>query len=146
MTLRFLAIASGLLAISLSAFPSDPFIGTWKLTKTTQADHQIGTTIKFEGVSGEALKEVRQDGRNPWNASMTPAEAECRQASRPNWVTGVFIYSRNRNSSAGLAKKGGDVATLKRKVSSDGRILTETMDGVTPKGQRFHSVDVYEKQ
>jgi hypothetical protein len=67
---------------------------------------------------------------------MTPAEAECRQASRPNWVTSIFIYSR----------KGKDVATLKRKISADGRLLTETIDGVTPKGEKFHSVDVYEKQ
>jgi hypothetical protein len=144
--MRFAVIASCVFVVSLSALAADPFIGTWKLTKTTQADHQIGTTIKFEAISGEALKEVRQDGRNPWNASMTPAEAECRLASRPNWVTSIFIYSRNRNSSAGLAKKGKDVATLKQKISSDGRILTETMDGVTPKGQKFHSVDVYEKQ
>lgn len=145
MTIRFAAIASGLLAVSLSAFGADPFLGTWKLMKTSQADHQIGATITFEK-AGEARKEIRQDGRNPYSASMTPAEAECRQSSSPNWFTNIFIYSRNQSSSAGLAKKGGDVATLKRKISSDGRILTETMDGITPTGRKFHVVDVYEKQ
>jgi hypothetical protein len=145
MTTRFVVITAVLVAISLSAFAADPFLGTWKLIKTTQLDHQIGATITFEE-AGEARKEIRQDGRNPWSASMTPAEAECRQSSSPNWFTNIFIYSRNQNSSAGLAKKGGDVATLKRKVSSGGRILTETMDGVTPTGQKFHSVDIYEKQ
>ncbi len=44
------------------------------------------------------------------------------------------------------SRKGKDFATLKRKISADGRLLTETMDGVTPKGEKFHSVGVYEKQ
>lgn len=45
--MRFVAIASGLLAISLSAFAADPFVGTWKLTKSTQADHHLGTVLKY---------------------------------------------------------------------------------------------------
>jgi len=76
MPIRFAVIASALLWTLLPALAADPFIGTWKLTKTTQAEHQIGTILKFEEAGKEARKEVRQDGRNPWSASMTPAEAE----------------------------------------------------------------------
>ncbi len=133
--MRFGTIASAVLVVSLSAFAADPFAGTWKLTKSTRANPQIGTILKFEE-QNEALREIRQDGENPCNASMTPADAQCRQISRPNWVTMNFIYSR----------KGKDVATLKRKISADGSSLTETTDGVSPKGEKFHIVEVYEKQ
>jgi hypothetical protein len=136
MPIRLAAIVSALLTVSPLALAADPFVGTWKLIKSTQTNRHLGTILKFEEGSKEALREVRQDGRNPWSASMTPAEAECRQVSRPNGVTANFIYSRN----------GKDVATLKRKISAGGRLLTETIDGVTPKGGKFHGIDVYEKQ
>ena len=146
--MRFGAVAWSLLAASLSMFAADPFAGTWKLTKSSDGVRHVGEILQFRVVACSACKfetlnsgqspkpmlaELLTDGhRSPYN----PVGGEARLIGRPKDRKMVIIYSRN----------GKDVATLKRRISRDGRRLTESLDGIDSEKKRFHRVDVYEKQ
>ncbi len=146
--MRLAAISAALLTASLSAFAADPFVGTWKLTKSTQADAKPGAVFKIEPIAngvritstGSSLSVdliVDKKDQAPGSGSNTVnTGADARVVSRPNSRTIEVIDKRN----------GKDVATLKRDVSRDGRVLTQTFDGVNTKGEKFHNVDVFEMQ
>lgn len=146
--MRLAAISAALLTVSLSAFAADPFVGIWKLTESTQTDAKLGAVLKFDAIRngvritsrGTSLVVdliVDKKEQAPGGGSNTVnTGADARVVGRPNSRTIEVIYKRN----------GGDVATLKREVSPDGRVLTETFDGVSTKGERLHYVDVFGKQ
>jgi hypothetical protein len=137
-----------LLAVSLSAFAADPFVGTWNLKKSTPTDGRLAHVVKFEQIpkgiritfpSSIRTVDLVPDKKEqaPGGGSTTVATgAEARVVSRPNSRTIEVIYRR----------KGKDVATVKREVSEDGRLLTVTEDGVNTKGEKIHSVEVYERR
>jgi len=60
----------------------------------------------------------------------------------------AVVYSKvsSREIDAAYKKNGQVIATQKRIVSTDGRSLTSTMDGVGLNGKNFHEVFVYDKQ
>lgn len=146
--MRLAAVSVVLLTVSLSAFAADPFVGIWKLTKSTKTDAKLGNVLNFEAIPngvhitspGTSLAVdliVDKSQQAPGGGSNTVnTGADARVVSRPNTRTIEVIYKRN----------GKDVATLKREVSPDGRVLTETFDGVSTKGETLHYVDVFGKQ
>jgi len=47
---------------------------------------------------------------------------------------------------ATLKKSGKVVSNARRVVSKDGKVMTLTITGTGPKGEKMHNVGVYEKQ
>jgi hypothetical protein len=143
MAMRFVAIASCasyMLAVSISGFAADPLVGTWKLTKTTQAGRHIGEVLKMEVRANGGSVEIVANDEIGSNGEMVTALVNepptKRVVSRPNSHTIKLVFSQN----------GKYVGTLKREVSANGRVLTQTIDLLSPNGEKFHSVDTYEKQ
>ena len=121
----------GLLSVAPSLFAADPFIGAWKLTKSTQKDHKLGRVLQYLNINGGTAV-IEPDGQSTYHRFGAEARLADHQKSRIM----VMIFKR----------EGRDVAKLTRKISADGRRLTETAKGIGSDGKRFHYVDVYEKQ
>jgi hypothetical protein len=45
-----------------------------------------------------------------------------------------------------VKQNGKVIVTVRSVVSKDGKTMTNTVDGVNEKGQKFHEVEVLEKQ
>jgi hypothetical protein len=68
-------------------------------------------------------------------------------------VTGSDLYDAislkriNEQTAEGTLKKSGKVVSdARRVVSKDGKVMTLTMTGTNPKGEKMHNVAVYDKQ
>lgn len=133
----------------------NPFIGTWKLipekskfapdppppktlTMTFQPDGQKVRLI-VDGVSTDG-KPIKDDNSILWdgklyagNGPMGPGRAAVKRLNdHQNRVT--------------IETGGKKVLTINSVVSKDGKTMTNTGDGVSPKGNKFHFVEVLEKQ
>jgi hypothetical protein len=58
-------IALAALAVSLSALAADPFVGKWKLMKSTQKDARIGAVSAFGEIPGSIRLTMPGGSRPP---------------------------------------------------------------------------------
>jgi hypothetical protein len=63
----------------------------------------------------------------------------------PN-VDTVSLKRVNDRTVEATLKKDGNVVTNARRVSADGKTLTQTIMGTNPQGQKVKNVEVFEKQ
>ena len=134
-------------------YAQDANMGTWKLN---EAKSKIGagsaknTTVVYEG-AGDKVK-VTVDGVD---ADGKPAHSEWTGKfdgkdypviGDPN--SDVRSYTKIDDRTLGFnAKKGSKVTTSGRiVVSADGKSRTVTASGTGPKGKKFRSTAVYDKQ
>ena len=95
--------------------------------------------MQGQGITGSDQVTLLFDGKEH------PADTS--QIVRNTGADTVVGKRPNANTIEVTFKRGGKVvATLKREVSKDGRILTATGNGVDAKGEKFHNVLVYDKQ
>jgi len=51
-----------------------------------------------------------------------------------------------QTAEASLKKSGKGASHARRVISNDGKVMTLTISGTNPKGQKVHDVAVYDKQ
>jgi hypothetical protein len=152
--MRLLTLAAVLIPISLLA-AENPFLGTWKLnpakSKSSPTPVPKELTVTFEqdgdkirrtanGIDGEG-NPVKQTGSIAWDGKDHEIKAP---DGSPRQVAVKHVSDRER---AITVKRDGQVVTKMRTViSKDGTTMTNTSDGVTDKGEKYHAVTVYEKQ
>jgi hypothetical protein len=134
-------------------FAADAFIGTWKLN---EAKSKIGagspnlTTVVYEA-AGDSVK-VTVDGTDS-DGKPTHNEWTGKYDGKDYPVTGdpnadTRSYKKVNNHTLTLVGKKGDKVTTTGRivVSADGKTRTVTTSGTDPKGNKFSTTAVYDKQ
>jgi hypothetical protein len=155
-------ITLALLALcSLPVFAADnPYIGSWKLN-TARSTYKPGPptkelTVKFEadgnnvrriaqGVDGEG-EPVDQGGTEgasfPWDGEF---HTVTKPSEKPEVQVAVKVIDPHHLMVR--IKVDGEIAENGRSsVSADGKTITDIDDGMNMKGEKFHNVQVFEKQ
>ena len=141
-------------AVALTAWAADPFVGIWKLnperSKLMAGQRAESSTMVCEAAEGG----YRFSSSNPsipvalfrLDGKLYPVSATARFAT----VLGADEWRSRRISVNAIeatyfrAKKA--VGTIRREVSSDGRTFTSTHDGIRPSGERVAYVNAFDKQ
>jgi hypothetical protein len=155
-------IKLALLALcSLPMFAADnPYIGTWKLN-TAKSTYKPGPpmkelTVKFEadgnnvrriaqGVDGEG-KPVDEGGTE---GTSFPWDGEFHTVTKPSAKPEVQVEVKiiDPHHLAVRIKVDGKITDNDRSsVSADGKTITDVDSGVNMKGEKYHNVEVFEKQ
>ena len=134
-------------------FAADPNMGTWKLNEAKSKlapGAPKNNTVVYEA-AGDNVK-ITVDGIDS-DGKPTHHEWTGKFDGKDYPVTGdptsdARSYKRiNDRTLAFTVKKGGKVTTTGRVVvAADGRSRTVTASGTDPKGQKFSSTAVYDKQ
>ncbi len=141
-------------AMALTAQATDRAIGTWRLdvakSKYDPPPVPKSLTVTFEQ-HGQWLKVTTKGVDGDGSPTATEYTANYDGTDYP--ITGAPDYdtvSLKRIDASTVQvtrKKGGHVvATVRRVVSPDGKVLTVTTKGMNAKGQPVHDVGVFEKQ
>jgi hypothetical protein len=149
--------------ISLAAFcvfsvvlvaADNPFLGTWKLnpakSKATTGSMSKEETVVFQA-DGSGVKRtvtgVDANGK-PINMSGTvPWDGKEHKVDGPMGPAMVAVKSVNDHTVNVTVKVNGKVVSSGRSVvSKDGKTMTASFKGEDPKGQKFDTVEVYDKQ
>jgi len=155
MTLALLAFCS------LSVFAADnPYIGTWKLNPA-RSTYKPGPpmkelTVKFEadgnkvrriaqGVDGQG-KPVDQGGTEgasfPWDGEF---HTVTKPSEKPDVQVAVTVVDPHHL--AVRIKVDGKITDNDRSsLSPDGKTITDIDEGMSMKGEKYHNVEVFEKQ
>jgi hypothetical protein len=151
--MRFLPIALFLISTALVA-ADNPFLGTWKLntakSKASPMPVAQSMSVKFEadgekvrrtvtGVDG-AGKPIMQGGPEGTDGKDHAVQAP----NGPPMTIAVKRVGDHRNDVT-VKQNGKVTVTVRSVVSKDGRTMTNTVDGVNEKGEKFHEVEVLEK-
>jgi|SRR5579862_1864110 len=149
-----LAVSMLVLAASLPAQAGDPFTGTWKLN-VAKSTYDPGPAPKSATVTIAAAGQGRKVTSKGVDAQGKPTgiayTANFDGKDYP--VTGspdydmVSLKRVDANTVATTRKKGGKVVqTMTSVVAKDGKSYTSTATGTNAKGEKIHTVAVYEKQ
>jgi len=156
--MRFPGAAFFLISTALVA-ADNPFLGTWKLntskSKASPTPVAQSMTVKFEsdgekvrrtvtGVDGEG-KPIMQGGPEGTSIAWDGKDHAVQVPNGPPMTIAVKRVSDHRNDVT-VKQNGKVTVTVRSVVSKDGRTMTNTVDGVTEKGEKFHEVEVLEKQ
>jgi hypothetical protein len=156
--MRFQLIALLLSSTALLA-AGNPFLGTWKLntakSKSTPMPVARSMTVKFEpdgdkirrtvtGIDGEG-KPIMQGGPEGTSLAWDGKDHDVHAQTGPVMTIAVKRVGDNRNDVT-VKQNGKVTVTVRSVVSKDGKTMTNTVDGVTEKGEKFHEVEVLEKQ
>jgi len=146
---------------SLPVFAADnPYIGTWKLN-TANSTYKPGPpmkelSVKFEadgnnvrriaqGMDGEG-KPVDQGGTE---GSSFPWDGEFHTVTKPSEKPEVQVAVKvidPRHLTVRIKVDGKITDNDRSSVSADGNTITDIEDGVSMKGEKYHNVEVFEKQ
>ncbi|HVT40723.1 MAG TPA: hypothetical protein VHE78_16910 [Gemmatimonadaceae bacterium] len=142
------------LAPGLAAQAADPNIGTWKLN-VAKSTYDPGPGPKSMTITIEAAGQARKNTLS----GVDPEGKPIRVTYTANYdgkdypATGSAAYDMvslkriDANTSEITRKKDGKVVqTYVLVVTKDGKSLTSTMTGINAKGEKIHSVAVFEKQ
>ena len=155
---RFLSVSLFLIAASLFA-ADNPFLGTWKLntakSKSSPTPVPQSLTVKFEadgenvrrtatGIDGEG-KPIMQGGPEGSSIAWDGKDYAVQAPDGPPMTVAVKRVNDNRNDVT-VKRDGKVTVTIRSVVSKDGKTITNTVDGVDEKGEKFHAVEVLEKQ
>jgi hypothetical protein len=132
---------------------ADAFIGTWKLNEAKSkiaAGSLKNTTVIYEA-SGDSVK-VTTDGTDG-DGKPSHSEWTGKFDGKDYPVTGdpstdTRSYKTVDDHTLTFANKKGDKVTISGRgvVSADGKTRTVTITGTDPKGTKFTSTAVYDKQ
>ncbi len=132
---------------------ADAFIGTWKLNEAKSkiaAGSLKNTTVIYEA-SGDSVK-VTTDGTDG-DGKPSHSEWTGKFDGKDYPVTGdpstdTRSYKKVNDHTLTFANKKGDKVTISGRgvVSADGKTRTVTITGTDPKGTKFTSTAVYDKQ
>ena len=153
-------IPAALLLISMALFGADnPFLGVWKLntakSKASRMPVAQSMTVKFEadgdkvrrtvtGVDGEG-KPIMQGGPEGTSITWDGKDQAVQTKDGPPMTIAVKRVNPYRNDVT-VKQNGKVTATIRSVVSKDGATMTNTIDGTNQKGEKFHEVEVLEKQ
>ena len=155
-------ITLALLALcSLPVFAADsPYIGTWKLN-TAKSTYKPGPpmkelTVKFEvdgnnfrriaqGVdaAGKPVDEGGTEGVSfPWDGEF---HTVTKTSEKPEVQVAVTVIDPHHL--AVRVKVDGKITDNdKSSVSADGKTITDINEGTNMKGEKYHNVEIFEKQ
>jgi hypothetical protein len=153
-TFLSILIAVSWLAISLDFRADDAIVGTWKLnvakSKFDPGPAPKSGTVKYEASSGGIKRTgetIEADGKR------TSIEYTAKYDGKDYPVTGSEFFdsiavkqTKDRTVEATLKKGGKAVRTAKREISHDGNVMTIIITGISPEGEKFHNIAVYNKQ
>jgi len=141
-----------LLGMTLSA--ADPSIGTWKLnaakSKYTPGPAPKSATITYE----ETADGIKRTGESvDAEGKTTSFQYTAKYDGKEYPITGSDLYDaitlkriNDQTAEATLKKSGKVVSHARRIISKDGKVMTLTITGTDPKGEKMHNVAVYDKQ
>jgi len=144
----------GILALGMTLWAADPAIGTWKLnaakSKYTPGPAPKSATITYQ----ETADGIKRTGESVDADGKTASfEYTAKFDGKDYPVTGSDLYDaitlkriNDQTAEATLKKSGKAVSHARRTISKDGKVMTLTMSGTNPKGQKMHNVAVYDKQ
>ena len=144
----------GMLAIGAALWAADPSVGTWKLnaakSKSTPGPGPKSATITYE----ETADGIKRTGESiNADGNKTSFDYTVKFDGKDYPVTGSDTFDAisakqiNDHTVASTLKKSGKVvSTSRRVVSQDGKTMTLTINGTNSKGEKTHSVTVYDKQ
>ncbi len=134
-------------------FAAAAFIGTWKLNEAKSkiaAGSPKNTTVIYEA-AGDTVK-VTTDGTDG-DGKPSHSEWTGKFDGKDYPVTGdpstdTRSYKKVNDHTLTFANKKGDKVTISGRgvVSADGKTRTVTITGTDPKGTKFTSTAVYDKQ
>jgi len=153
--LVFVVVAAVLLATgALAKGGSNPMIGTWKLnpakSKFTPGPGPKSLTVKIEP-AGKGVKVTAEGVDSEDKPFATEFTANYDGKDYP--ITGsqmadtVSLKRTGPRTARRIDKKDGKVVqTANRVIAKDGKSYTFTAKGKNAKGQRYHNVQVYDRQ
>jgi len=156
--MRFLWMTSFFISATLFA-ADNPFLGTWKLntakSKSSGAPMVQNMTVTFEA-DGEKVrrtatgtdsegKPIMQGGPKGTSIAWDGKDHAVETPDGPPMTIAVKRVNDYRNDVT-VKRDGKVTVTVRSVVSKDGKTMTNTVDGVTAKGEKFHQVEILEKQ
>jgi hypothetical protein len=152
--MRYAKLAFALFGLAATLVAADPAIGTWKLnaakSKYTPGPPPKSATITYE----ETADGIKRTGENvDAEGKTTSFEYTAKYDGKDYPVTGSDLYDaitlkriNDQTTEATLKKAGKVVSNARRMISKDGKVMTLTITGNNPKGEKMHNVAVYDKQ
>jgi|SRR5580700_888871 hypothetical protein len=144
----------GMLALGMTLSAADPAIGTWKLnvaiSNYTPGPPPKSATITYE----ETADGIKRTGESvDAEGKITSFQYTAKYDGKEYPVTGSDLYDtitikriNDHTAEATLKKSGNVVSKARRVVTNDGKAMTLTISGTSPKGKKMHNVAVYDKQ
>ena len=144
----------GILAVGAALWAADPSVGAWKLnaakSKYTPGPGPKSATVTYE----ETADGIKRTGESiDAEGNKTSFQYTVKFDGKDYPVSGSDTFDTisakqvNDHTVASTLKKSGKVvSTSRRVVSADGQTMTLTINGTNSKGEKTHSVAVYEKQ
>ncbi|HYM05437.1 MAG TPA: hypothetical protein VEU11_02660 [Terriglobales bacterium] len=151
--MRYARLASALLWLAATLVAADPIAGTWKLnapkSKYTPGPPPKSATITYE----ETADGTKRTGESvDAEGKTTSFEYTAKYDAKDYPVTGSDLYDTitlkridAHTIEATLKKSGKVVSNARRVVSKDGKLMTLTITGTNPKGEKVHNIAVYDK-
>ena len=151
--MRYAKLAFALFGLAATLVAADPASGTWKLnaakSKYTPGPPPKSATITYE----ETADGIKRTGESvDAEGKTTSFEYTAKYDGKDYPVTGSDLYDtitikriNDQTAEATLKKSGKVVSNARRVVSKDGKVMTLTITGTNPKGEKMHNVVVYDK-
>jgi len=151
--MRYAKLAFALFGLAATLVASDPASGTWKLntakSKYTPGPPPKSATITYE----ETADGIKRTGKSvDAEGKTTSFEYTAKYDGKDYPVTGSDLYDaialkriNDQTTEATLKKSGKVVSNARRVISKDGKVMTLTITGTNPKGEKMHNVAVYDK-
>jgi hypothetical protein len=148
------AFAIALTVMALPAHAADALLGTWELnlakSKYSPGPAPKSQTRTYEAV-GEAVKYTAKGVDAEGKPTLVEYTASYDGKDYP--ITGspdadtISLKRIDDHTSEATQKKAGKVVlTVKRVISTDGKVLTTTASGTNSKGQAFKNVVVFDRK
>src|SRR5581483_6513465 len=134
------------LALLAQAAQGDPFIGTWKLD-TAKSKFDPGPPLTSQTVTIRSDGKVSVEGTasngnvESWSYTYAPGT----QAQITGMEDSSVLEKRSGNTLEHAWKFGAESFKGKGVLSSDGRIMTYTMDGIDNQGRHEHDILIYDR-
>ena len=152
MKLRAVAVVALWLSAG-AAFAANPMMGTWKLNEAkSKLDPATGKNATVVYAKEGTKVKVTVDGvdakgkptHNEWVGKFDGKDYPT--TGDPSNDTRSYTKVNNRTLDMTVKKNGKVVGTGRIEVATDGKTRTVTVNGMTPKGKKYHNVAVYDKQ
>lgn len=138
----------------------NPYLGTWKLN-TAKSSYKPGPPtkemiVKFEA-DGNNVRRIAQgvDGKGEpideggTEGSSFPWDGEFHTVTKPGEKPEVQVAAKvidPRHVAVRIKVDGKVTENDKSSISKDGKTITDVDDGVNMKGEKFHNVEIFDKQ
>ena len=153
-TLVSISVAIVWFAAASLLHAADPVLGTWKLnvakSKFSPGPGPKSSTVTYEAV-GDAVKRtgegIAADGKKTGFSYTAKFDGKDYPVTGSENLDAISIKKIDDHSTESTLKRAGKaVASAKRTISKDGKVMTITTTGTNAKGEKFNTVAVYDKQ